>query len=89
MTLEQDLIEHSGASEETLKSIVVKHKEIMKLFEDNLKKPGDDHKCNEPFYNCCKQCPNNRNAFCNCTLPYMEMNGGTAIPNQPSYIALY
>lgn len=30
MTLEQDLIEHSGASEETPKSIIVKHKETPK-----------------------------------------------------------
>ena len=32
---------------------------------------NEEHKPNLP--KCCQNCPNNKNPFCNCVLPYTEM----------------
>ena len=75
LSLEQVMMEHSGASTEVfIKSIEDWKKEHP---DNNFGYPLDqqlglgDYQPNMP--KCCQRCPNNKNAFCNCVLPSQEM----------------
>lgn len=44
----------------------------LKKYNQNDKQLGinEEHKSNLP--KCCQNCPNNKNPFCNCVLPYTD-----------------
>jgi hypothetical protein len=69
LTLEQVMMEHSGASQEVFNQAIY---DWLKDHNQTDKQLGfEDHKPNLP--KCCQRCPNNKNAFCNCAMPSMEM----------------
>jgi hypothetical protein len=69
LTLEQVMMEHSGASQDVFNQAIY---DWLKDHNQTDKQLGfEDYKPNLP--KCCQRCPNNKNAFCNCTLPSMEM----------------
>lgn len=70
LSLEQVMMEHSRASNEVFNQVVY---DWLKEHNQNDKQLGfnEDYKPNIP--KCCQHCANNKNQFCNCTLPSMEM----------------
>jgi hypothetical protein len=69
-TLEQVLIEHSGASSEVFNQVVY---DWLKENSQTDKQLGlvNDYKPHLP--KCCQNCVNNTEPFCNCARPAMEM----------------
>lgn len=67
-TLEQVLIEHSGASDEVFVSVIY---DWLKENNQTDSQLGlGDYKPHLP--KCCRNCANIKQPFCNCTLPSME-----------------
>lgn len=72
MTLEQTLIEHSGCTQEHMEKLVKEWAEEHPAFPTDKQLGFGDY---EPFQpSCCKSCPNNKNTFCSCALPSMEIS---------------
>jgi len=69
-TLEQVMVEHSGASEEVFTQAVY---EWLKENNQTDKQLGfiNDYKPHLP--KCCQNCANNAKLFCNCAMPAMEI----------------
>lgn len=69
LTLEQVMMEHSGASQEVFNQAIY---DWLKDHNQTDKQLGfEDHKPNLP--KCCQHCANNTKPFCNCAMPSMEM----------------
>lgn len=65
LTLEQVMMEHSGANTSAfLKAIDDWRREHPSVFRETI--------INNNMPECCRNCPNNKNEFCNCARPAME-----------------
>lgn len=69
-TLEQVMIEHSGAGDEVLTTAVYK------WLEENNQTDNQFGLVNDYWPRlpkCCRNCANNKQPFCNCAMPAMEI----------------
>ena len=69
-TLEQVLIEHSGASNEVFNQVVY---DWLKENNQTDKQLGLVNDYKPHFPKCCQSCANRTQPFCNCAIPAMEM----------------
>lgn len=68
-TLEQVMIEHSGASDEVFSQAIY---DWLKENNQTDKQLGFNEDYRPHLPKCCRNCANNKQSFCNCTLPSME-----------------
>lgn len=70
LTLEQTMMEHSGTGQEFMEKLVKEWAEQHPNFPTDKQMGLGDYDPYQP--NCCKNCPNKNNTFCNCAQPAME-----------------